>query len=453
MHYHADLEWVRTAFRNFSRTVVKSIPTLGDDGNTLDYLHPNTAGLLLYEKQNGGVEKTFWSHRFDNGAVISSGNHLKNEGVDNIAGIRDEISAKSFCVIQTPNETGEKEIADLVWTNTILMPDSDVPKSSDLASFRTINERFLESLPATEMQTLSAQNTLFITTARTNRGDEIITVYSAVEAGKYGHLVGKMHTVTNNVDHNRQLVNALFKNAKKGSRVYVYGVDLRSIDFSEIADSYDVELIRRGPTIVKDFLETDKEIQEISGRRLSPETTSVLNGIPSTKEELQAMSKPSSAPEVWSDFREAVENKLQGRFSERIGTREELFKELTGGANDVVFLFAHFDGKAIYFGEEKVSIDELEALQTTRSGSDRPRVAVLLICNAGVLSTGERFLFRRHLKSVGEVLIKKRFFEKVVAPNHQIESAESISVLSEYLSNSRIKQKGWTTLADLEYLV
>src|SRR5271157_5881304 len=29
MHYHADLEWVRTAFRNFSRTVVTKINAMG----------------------------------------------------------------------------------------------------------------------------------------------------------------------------------------------------------------------------------------------------------------------------------------------------------------------------------------------------------------------------------------------------------------------------------------
>src|SRR5271157_2170087 len=33
MHYHADLEWVRTAFRNFSRTVV-----IEDDGTKLQVL-------------------------------------------------------------------------------------------------------------------------------------------------------------------------------------------------------------------------------------------------------------------------------------------------------------------------------------------------------------------------------------------------------------------------------
>ena len=42
-------------------------------------------------------------------------------------------------------------------------------------------------------------------------------------------------------------------------------------------------------------------------------------------------------------------------------------------------------------------------------------------------------------------------FEKVVAPNHQIESAESINVLSEYLSNGAVRKKGWMTLADAEY--
>jgi hypothetical protein len=431
----------------YLRVGEKSVPTLEADGSTLDYNHPNLAGLLLYKKRNGTVEKSFWAHRFDKGALISSGDNLKGEGVDNFAAIKAEISGKSFCVIHTD----VKNFSDLIWTNTIIMQDSDVPKSSDLTPFRKINEQFLESLPPREMQNLTHENVLYITTAKTNAGDEILTFFTVNGVGKFGHLVGDMHTITNSVEHDREAVDAYFRNMKKGGRVYVYGVDLKSIDLSEMAATHDLEVIRRGPTIVKDFLQTERQIQAMTGRKLVPETTSVLNGIPSTKEELQAMDKPSSSVGVWQTFRTAVEDKLADRFSNRIQTREELFNELTGGMNDVVFLVAHFDTKSLYFGEEKVAIDELEALENARSGTNRPRVAVLLICNAGTLSTGERSLFRRQVNSVGEILIKKGFFEKVIAPNHQIESAESLDVLTEYLTSGKVMQKGWMTLADAEY--
>jgi hypothetical protein len=431
----------------YVRVGTKAIPTLRADGNTLDFQHPNNAGLLLYEKQKGVVEKSFWSHKFDQGAAISSGSFLTKEGVDNLANIRSEISTKDFCVIHTSKDTGQKEWGDLIWTNTIVMQDSDVPNSANLESFRKINEQLLESLPPREMRRLSSENTMFITTARTSGGEEIVTFFPASETNKHGHLVGEMHT-TNGTEHNREVIRGYIKNLKKGGRVYVYGVDLKSVDLYEIAASYNIELIRRGPTVVKDFLETDRQIEEIAGRKLAPETTSVLNGIPSSKEELEAMGKPSSAPEVWSGFKKAVADKLEGSFSNQIETRDELVAELTAGTNDVVFLLAHFDGKTIYFGTEKVSMKELESLQSTRPADHGPRVAVLLICNAGTLSTGERSLFRRQLNSVGEILIKNELFEKVVAPNHQIESAESINALAEYLSRGGIRQKGWMTLAE-----
>src|SRR5271170_3571465 len=203
-----------------------------------------------------------------------------------------------------------------------------------------------------------------------------------------------MHTITNDTAHHREMLDDYFKALGKNGRVYVYGVDLKSIDMAELAASHNVEYIRRGPTIVKNFLETDRQVQAISTRKLVPETTSLLNGIPSTKEELEAMDKPSSAPEAWSAFRGSVEDQLNGHFSSRIESREQLFTELTTGTNDVVFLFAHFDGGSVYFGKEKVSIDELETLQSTRAPGGRPRVAVLVICNAGVLTTGERSIFR-----------------------------------------------------------
>jgi hypothetical protein len=435
----------------YVRVGSKSIPTLGADGNKLDFQHPNNAGLLLYEKPAGGVEKSFWSHRFDSGPMISSGGLLTKEGVDNLAQIKDEISKKAFCVVHMEDGTPGKELDDLIWTNTILMQDSDVPHSADLESFQKINEQLLKSLPAREFSELPAADTLFVTTAKTSGGEEIVTFFPSSKANKHGHLVGEMHTITNGIEHHRDVIRGYLKDVKKGGRVYVYGVDLKSVDFSEMAASYDIELIRRGPTVLKDFLETDRQIEAIAGRKLTPETTSVLNGIPATKEELEAMGKPSSAPEVWSDFRKAVEDKLEGHFSGRIETRDQLFTELTAGNNDVVFLLAHFDGKAIYFGTDKVSMDELESLQSTRPSDHTSRVAVLLICNAGALSTGERSLFRRQLNSVGEVLIKNRLFEKVVAPNHQIESAESITVVSEYLAHGGVRKKGWMTLADAEY--
>jgi hypothetical protein len=149
----------------------------------------------------------------------------------------------------------------------------------------------------------------------------------------------------------------------------------------------------------------------------------------------------------------SVEDKLKGHFSERIESRAQLFKELTEGDNDVLFLFAHFDGSAFYFGKERISLAELEALPSRDLHAERPRTAILVICNAGKLSPAERSLFRRQRQSMGEILVKKNLFQKVVAPDHEIESAESLRALSDYLSVNRIDQKGWMTLADVLFPV
>ena len=429
----------------------EEIPTLREDGSTLDSLHPNNAGLLLYENRNGGHEQSYWSRRFDENEIISSGTHQKNEGVDDLARIRAEVSQKTLNLLQMPN--GSNVFKDMIWTDTILMQESDVPESSKLGTFRTTNEQFIRSFPAREMKQIPDAKTLFLTTAMTSGGEEIITLFTPSISQHYGHWVGEMHVVSKDQLHHRQLVEDYFKQVPKGGRVYVYGAELKSIDLSSIAVMHNLEIVYRGPTIIKSFPETDRQLRIIAGRRLRPESTSVLNGIPSTEEELEAMDKPSSASQTWSDFKMSVEDKLKGHFSERIESRAQLFKELTEGDNDVLFLFAHFDGSAFYFGKERISLAELEALPSRDLHAERPRTAILVICNAGKLSPAERSLFRRQRQSMGEILVKKNLFQKVVAPDHEIESAESLRALSDYLSVNRIDQKGWMTLADVLFPV
>jgi len=146
----------------------ETVPTLGDDGSRLDFVHQNKVGLLLYEKRNGSTEQTFWSHRFDKGALISTGDKMRLEGVDNMSAIEADVSGKNISLVQMPN--GADLYKDVIWTNTILMENGDVPKSSDLASFRAINEQFVDSLPAREISSISNPHTLFITTAKTRGG-------------------------------------------------------------------------------------------------------------------------------------------------------------------------------------------------------------------------------------------------------------------------------------------
>lgn len=220
-----------------------------------------------------------------------------------------------------------------------------------------------------------------------------------------------------------------------------------SVDFTKLAERFDISVIRRGPGVVRDILQTDRAVKTISARGLRPESTSVLNGIPSTKAALESMGKPIGGVDVWNAFHAEVEQTISGRYSHRIETKEQLYEELMNGETDVLFLLAHFDGKALYFGEEKASFDEIAALKNRRSGG-RPRTAVMFACNSGVLSNEQRSFFRSQVKSVGELFVKKGFFDQVIAPQHEIQSDETMSTLTGYLKDTRVRRAGWVTLAE-----
>jgi hypothetical protein len=436
------MEWA------YVRVGVKSIPTLDpSDGSTLDYAHPADATLLVYPQNNGKVEKTFWAHRFNKGGIVHASSNLTKEGVDNLLSVSAQIHNKKFLLAEYSDNDLKHD--DFLWTNTILMHSSDRPKSPDWNRFEKVNNQFLLSLPPADMKQLPSKNVMFITTAKNAAGDEMITIFepNTKEFQSSRHLVGQMHTLTNDVPHHRDILNQGFKDLKTGGRVYLYGDTLSSIDIAGLAAQHGLEVIRRGPTLAKSLLTTEEDMVSLAKRKPAKETTVVLNGIPGTAEELDAMGKPSAGEVVWASFKSKIEEKLADHFANRIQSKEDLAKELTSGDNDVLFLFAHFDDDSLYFGTDKISIKEIEDL-ADRDPTSKPRIAILVVCNAGRIENGERTFFRKQLRSVGEIFVRKGFFQKIVAPDHEIESAESVRALEQYLSSGQTREKGWAVLAE-----
>jgi len=76
-------------------------------------------------------------------------------------------------------------------------------------------------------------------------------------------------------------------------------------------------------------------------------------------------------------------------------------------------------------------MDELENLPE-RPPNERGRLAVLIVCNAGKLTGARRGLLRARAASLSEVLLRKRFVDAVVAPDHVLgatEAAQAIDAL------------------------
>lgn len=423
-----------------------SIPTLKEDGSSLDHAQPNLADFIAYVPRGGEAKKAFWSHRFNDGAFVSAGDRLVSEGVDDFGEIQADIRSSDFCVIQTGEGRSARELKDIVLTNTIFVRDGNAPTSTDLNDFKEINERLLASLPPKDARKLKDPQTTFVTTAVSSKGENFVTIFRGSDAAAIGRLVGELYSFKKADDASLAALMASLKRQTKG-RLYVYGASTPLVDFEKLGTESDIAVIRRGPSVVKSFLQTDNQLWMLADRRFDPKTTVALNGIPGSEEELTAMNKPSSAVDTWKMFKSSVDEKIDPHVSGKILTKDDLIRELQGGNNDVLFLFAHFDGKALFFGTERVTLKELEALRSTRDGS-RPRVAVLVACNAGRLSSERRSFFSKSIDSLGELLIRKHFFEKVIAPDHEIDSTESLAVLTAYLSDSKAARPGWTTLAD-----
>src|SRR5258708_21215598 len=191
----------KTAKRwSYMRTGSASVPTLKEDGSTLDFAHRNVADFVAYVPRSGQVQKAFWSHRFNDQEVISAGKHLIAEGDDDLGDIRAEIRAIDFCMIQTGEYRSTTELKDAIWTNTIFVRDGNAPKMADLVEFKKINERLLDSLPPKDATKLTDPNTTFVTTATSSAGENYVTVFRGSDAALFGHLVGELYSFKNDDD-------------------------------------------------------------------------------------------------------------------------------------------------------------------------------------------------------------------------------------------------------------
>ena len=243
-------------------------------GDTLDFDHQNNVDFVSYWKPDGLVDKSFWARRFDHGSTLTA--TLPKEGVDNFLDISDSVETKRFALIQG-KLTSQEHLEDLVWTNTIFVDDYNAPQSKNLYDFRRINEQLLDSVRDSELRELAYEDIALATTVKTDSGEQILTVFVPDESATSGHLVGYLHLLDSDPSKNEEAVNAWFASMKPGTRVYICGHDV-IVNFTQLAEPYGIDVIRRGPSVVRDILQTDRAVKTIAARGLRPERTSVLTG-------------------------------------------------------------------------------------------------------------------------------------------------------------------------------
>lgn len=360
----------------------------------------------------------------------------------------------TFSVVEYSGQVSEK---DLIVTNTIFIESSDMPKRGDFRRFQLINERLLSSLPEGDLGQLSVGETLLITAVRNSSNEELVTIFEPVSQSEplVAHTFNLAKGRAASISRFKKLLTQKLKGLNKGGRVYVYGDNVSSLNIADAIYEFDVELVRRPITITKNIAATDRKLVGSFKMRFDPETTVISDGIPVTEDHLRAMGLPLYDLEEWVAQEKNIRAMVEGRHRRIIRTKQEFIDELQYGESDEIMLFAHSNGDRIYFGEESVSKEEIEALPPRQTPHTRTRMAMIISCEFGSLSEGRsRWLLWRQPKSFAELLIEKNYFDSVVAPDHLVKHSEAKEIIRMALTGATMRsihktRPGWNKVATL----
>lgn len=462
-----EVERIATAlFRNsgskkwsVARTNVQKISGLKANGHP-DPRDPLDAYFVTYATDSPSIRRsTLWAHQYglETWRPVDYGRfeELASRGFSTYEDFRSKTGKKEFLLVA--HSGGRVPPADVASTNVIFIDHAHLPQNYE--SFKKINEQFADSFPSAARKDLYFARVLFITSCKQN-GEQVITIYERPfynmlpwSSDRQYHLIGNAYTLGVGNQRAYEALSTRLKHLGQGGRVFLYGEDTEGIE--ELADQYQVELIRRGPNTVKNFAVTESHLNSIENRGFKKETTVLLNGTPSTTEELRLISplSPLYGLNDWVADKERVESITRGRYHRRIENKEQLLHELREGDSDAILIVGHSDGRNIYFGRDRVSIEELNALPPRQGLRLRPRLAVLISCGTG--ASGRRLW--KETRPIAEVLVDKSFVDAVIAPDHEISAEEGIRALKDILRGRPLSairsHKGWRKFAGIKVYV
>jgi hypothetical protein len=237
-------------------------------------------------------------------------------------------------------------------------------------------------------------------------------------------------------------------------RVFVYGTGDFVPKIVESCGSGNCEVVRRARQ-VEDLFALNTKLDLLSRNEVLKSGFAVVNGIPYNEETLAQLGSFSGDLDTWLDYHDSVSGLLANYRHTEATSWTSLANELTQGKQDVLILFAHSNGSAdLFLGDRRVSLKDFEALPDREQQEQRtPRFAVLFSCNTGrdplTKWTFSDWRNERQVDQLAQILVKKGFFDKVLAPNHAFGSDEGIRVLQSLLrgENRPLKMDGWVNWA------
>ncbi|GAB4502699.1 MAG: hypothetical protein Fur0035_22540 [Anaerolineales bacterium] len=159
----------------------------------------------------------------------------------------------------------------------------------------------------------------------------------------------------------------------------------------------------------------------------TPQTASLLNGIP-LPEELEKVNLNPQSASLWAGKRDEIFSLMDSAgFAPRAASAAEVQAALAGKAS-VLLMVAHSDGTTIYLPDgSKFSPTELTAGQKEAIAAQSPLV-ILLSCETGAAAPGQPS-FSQRLLELGPRM--------VVSPNGRIALSDAQKVLKNFLDNAR----------------
>jgi hypothetical protein len=237
-------------------------------------------------------------------------------------------------------------------------------------------------------------------------------------------------------------------------RVFVYGSGDFLPKIVESCGGGNCEVVRRARQ-VEDLYALNTKLEILSRDKVLKNGFLVVNGIPEDERSFSSMGSFEGNHEDWLSYRDAISGLMANYRHVETTSWESLTAELTEGESDVLFLFAHSNGSADFFlGGHRVSLKDMEALpDRSQEQRRRPRLAVLFSCNTGRdPKTRWSLLDWRdgtEVDQLAQILVRKGFVDKVLAPNHAFGPEEGIRVLQSLLQgdNRPLGVDGWVNWA------
>jgi hypothetical protein len=288
---------------------------------------------------------------------------------------------------------------------------------------------------------LGDSDIVVVTCAHETNGTEVVTIFDLGDSSKTRALHGEMVVIPSNGNSARVglVLNPLLEKSRR-RRVYYYGDELHSVNIRRLVETSGHELLRRSPDRSDNLLDTERRLQRLESRALAEEELTIVNGLPQDSESVKSMGPMVGDIAEWLDFRDKVNDVMDGRKARVVTSREDFITELTRGESDLIVLVAHSTGMYLYLNGERMSLQDLKALPSRNVPSRRPRLAVLVSCESGKPAPKKREwyeLFKRQTEPLAQVLVEKGFVDKVIAPDHNIGVDESLTVLQRALNGAR----------------